>query len=313
MDRRHNASGRGHPAEMRTALGFFGVCLAASLLFSRGVVLAQASEALSTPSGPVVVDARWIEGTPRRAEVDLVRGATRVRAFEGRTVRTAAAAVGDVVALGYYHGGPEPFAGVVLVDLATGARLTAELPVAGAQSPHRPAGLVIAAEAAGFAIVLQEQQSDPSADVLSTFARVGLDGAWQTAPHHVGIPWGLAALAAAPGGTYELAVLFGGWGQGQAGQARICVVSLSADGAPTEHPWWASANATLTDVRLAAGATGIDVFYRSTDDVVRRHHFASDGSWGREPEAASVARRLRAGQSFFLRGTGAALEVVAVD
>jgi len=161
---------------MRALARLLAVTSLASVLLTSHGALAQASEAVATTHGPVVVDARWIEGTPRRAEVDLVRGATRLRAYEGRTVRTAAAAIGDVVALGYYHGGPEPFAGVVLVDLATGTRVTSELPVAGAASPHRPAGLVIAAEAAGFAIVLQEQQADPSADVLSTFARLGLDG-----------------------------------------------------------------------------------------------------------------------------------------
>jgi len=90
-------------------------------------------------------------------------------------------------------------------------------------------------------------------------------------------------------------------------------VTLSADGTPTEHPWWASANATLTDVRLAAGTTGIDLFYRSTDDVVRHLHFASDGSWGREPEGATIARRLRAGQSFFLRAAGSGVEAVALE
>jgi hypothetical protein len=259
------------------------------------------------------VEARWIEGTPRRAEVDLVRSASRLRVYEGRTVRTAAAAAGDVVALGYYHGGPEPFAGVVLVDLGRGTRATVALPVAGAASPHRPAGLVTAAEAAGFAVVLQEQEADPSADVISTFARIGLDGAWLTAPRRAGIPWGLAALAAGPDGTYELAVLFGGWGQGQPGQARICVVTLSAYGTPTEHPRWASANTTLTDVRIAAGAGGIDLFYRSTDDLVRHHHFASDGSWGREPESASVARRLQAGQPFFLRASSSGVEAIAVE
>ena len=274
---------------------------------------AQVSEAVSTPGGPVLVDVRWIEGSPRRAEVDLVRGAARLRAYDGRTVRTAAAAVGDVVALGYYHGGPEPFAGLVLVDLIAGTRTAVELPVAGATSPHRPAGLVIAAEPSGFAVVLQEQQADPSADVLSTFARIGLDGVWRTAPHPVAIPWGLAALAATPAGGYELAVLFGGWGGAPSGQARVCVVSLTAEGSPTEHPWWASANATLTDVRLAASSAGIDLFYRATDDIVRHHHFAADGHWGSEPPAARVARRLRAGQSFFLRSGRDGVEAVAVE
>ena len=44
---------------------------------------AQVSEAVSTPGGPVLVDVRWIEGSPRRAEVDLVRGAARLRAYDG--------------------------------------------------------------------------------------------------------------------------------------------------------------------------------------------------------------------------------------
>jgi hypothetical protein len=101
------------------------VFLLAIASWAPAIVFAQegaAPEVVETTGGPVVIDTRWSDGSPRRAEVDLVRGGSRVRAFEGRTVRTAAAANGDVVAVGYYHGGPEPFAGVVLVDLASGRR-----------------------------------------------------------------------------------------------------------------------------------------------------------------------------------------------
>ncbi len=272
---------------------------------------AQASDMVSTTGGPATVETRWLEGTPRRAEVDVLRGATRVRAYEGRTVRTVAASQGDVVGIGYYHGGPEPFAGIVIVDLARGARVDVSLPVAGASSPLRPAGLVIAADAGGFAVVLQEQQADVNADVTSTFARVGLDGAWISPPRPAAIPWGLAALGAAPDGSYELAVLFGGWGQGAAsGQARICLVTLRADGSPSEHPWWASANETLTDVRVAVSAAGIDLFYRTAGDELRHHRFARDGGWGQEPPRAAVVRRLRPDETFFLRRADAGWDAV---
>lgn len=282
-----------------------------ALLLGAAAARAQSPEVVGTTGGPATVETRWIEGSPRRAEVDVVRGATRVRAYDGRTVRTASAAHGDVVGIGYYHGGPEPFAGVVLVDLARGTRTEASLPVAGAASPLRPAGLVITADASGFALVLQEQQADVNADVASTFARIGLDGRWLTGPQHAAIPWGLAALAAAPDGSYELAVLFGGWGQAQAaGQARICLVTLRADGSPSEHPWWASANAVLTDVRVAVSAAGIDLFFRTAGDELRHHRFAHDGGWGQEPPPATLVRRLGAGQSFYLRASQPGWEAV---
>jgi len=283
--------------------------LLVTLLASEGAS-AQAPEVLSTTGGPATVETRWLEGTPRRAEVDVIRSGSRVRAYEGRTVRTASAAHGDVVGIGYYHGGPEPFAGIVIVDLARGARTEVPLPVAGASSPLRPAGLVITADASGFAVVLQEQQADVNADVSSTFARIGLDGAWVTAPRAAAIPWGLAALGAAPDGSYELAVLFGGWGQGGSGQARICLVTLRPDGSPSEHPWWASANETLTDVRVAVSAAGIDVFYRTASDELRHHRFARDGGWGQEPPAARLVRRLRPGEAFYLRRGDAGWDAV---
>lgn len=261
----------------------------------------------------MVIDARWIEGTPRRAEVDLVRGATRVRAFEGRTVRTAAASLGDVVAVGYYHGGPEPLAGVVIIDLASGRRTDTLLPVSGARSPQRPAGLVIASEAGGFAVVMQEQQSDTRADVHTVFGRIALDGTWREAPHDVAIPWGMAALTAAPGGTYELAVLFGGFDASQSGLARICIVSLRENGQPTEHPWWASASVALTDVRLRAGAAGIDLFYRNVEGEIVHHAFAHDGGWGQEPPAGRVVARVTPAQAFFVVARDGAETAIAFD
>jgi len=284
------------------------VFLLAIASWAPAIVFAQegaAPEVVETTGGPVVIDTRWSDGSPRRAEVDLVRGGSRVRAFEGRTVRTAAAANGDVVAVGYYHGGPEPFAGVVLVDLASGRRSEASIPVAGARSPLRPAGLVITSDAQGFAILLQEQQADPNADVHSVFARIALDGTWREPPHDAPIPWGLAALASRPDGTYELAVLFGGFGDARAGQARICIVTLREGGQPTEHPWWASANASLTDVRIAGSAGGIDLFYRTVEGRLVHHAFARDGSWGQEPAAGDVVLELTPAQSFYVSRLGA--------
>ncbi len=299
----------------RPLLGRLALALACSvgaLCLAVDHASAQSPEVVGTSGGPAIVETRWIEGTPRRAEVDLVRGATRVRAFEGRTVRTAAAGNGDVVAVGYYHGGPEPFAGVVLVDLARGTRTEVPIPLlGGASSPLRPAGLVIAAEATGFALVLQEQSADMNADVASSWARLGLDGSWITPPVRAAIPWGLAALAAGPGGEYELAVLFGGWGaEAQAGRARICLVSLRADGSPTEHPWWASAFVALTDVRLARGPAGIDLFFRTAGDELHHARFATDGRWGQEPPPAEPAGRLQPGQGFYLRASGTGFEAV---
>jgi hypothetical protein len=292
-----------------------GAIVAAVGLSTRApIARAQAPEVVVTAGGPAWIDNRWSDGPTRRAEVEVVRGTTRVRAFEGRTVRTAAAAVGDVVALGYYHGGPEPFAGVVLVDLSTSARTDVPIPLAGgATSPLRPAALVIAAEPGGFALVLQEQQPDPSADVASTFARVGLDGSWVSAPHRAAIPWGLAALAVGERGEYELGVLFGGWGDAQAGHARVCVVTLTADGTPREHPWWATPSVALTDLRMTRGPAGLELFYRTAAGELRRARFAADGGWGQEPAPGEVVLRLTQAQAFYVRAGAGGPEAVAFE
>ncbi|MBX7194029.1 MAG: hypothetical protein K1X94_18385 [Sandaracinaceae bacterium] len=275
-------------------------------------VAAQAPELLDASLGPVTVDTRWIEGTPRRAEIDLSRGTTRIPLYAGRTVRTASAVVGEIVAVAYFHGGPEPFAGVVLYDLAHTQRREIEIPVSGAASPLRPAGIVIAPEPDSFAIVMQEQQADVQADVHSVFGRLALDGTWRAAPHTVSIPWGLAALAASTEGRYELAVLFGGWGGGAAGEARICIVTLSPGGEPTEHPWWASASAALTDVRLVQTPRALELYYRTMDGALRRHRFAADGAWGQEPAAADRVRQLGPSQGFYLHARpDGEIEVVA--
>jgi len=82
-------------------------------------------------------------------------------------------------------------------------------------------------------------------------------------------------------------VLWGGWGAAQAGTARICLVTLSTDGAPQQHPWWAAPFDAVGEIMLLARGDGaMQLVWRSGDGRTIRLGDASRVlGWGVEPPA----------------------------
>lgn len=249
------------------------------------------SHAVPVEHGTGRVDVAWSAGPRRTARVTAVGpdGATLVL-HDGATVRTAVdVAAGRLCVVAYHGGDDHPFADAHLAHLEGRAwveDVVVHLPIEAGTADRRPrfpASALVAATPHGFAVMLQHQERDTSADVVTTLTVLGADGAEVEATHVVPVPWALADLVWS-GDGYHLAVIWGGWSGTTDGRVRINLVRLDASGSPTEHPWWASPAVLLTEVELAYVGGAVTVGWRDGRRVVGGRWTAS-GGWSAEPPA----------------------------
>ena len=251
-------------------------------------------------AGLAVVDTVWSEQAGRRStRVTATLGSgPALELHDGTTVRTAIAASPDALLVVAFHGGDRPFARALLADVRDGALArgrTTELPIprsaqAGAM---RPSAAVAAPTQHGFTILLQETDSQgAAAAVRTTMFVLGRDGALISA-REVAVPWALGALAW-NGQGYHLAVLWGGWTAAHAGTARICLVTLSPEGAPQQHPWWATPFDAIGEMMLLPRADGaMQLVWRSGDGrTIRLQDASMVLGWGVEPPAPTELARI---------------------
>lgn len=301
---------------MRTlAWAFTVAALVLGLVVLAALARAQPSasyatrELLVAAAGAITVDTAWsTTRSGRTARVTATLAGHERRMFDGATVRTAAAARDDALAVVVFHGGDAPFARVLVAQLE-GGRIEVPVPVeldrsaARARSATlRPAAAVVASTGDGFAVLLQEQESDPTADVVTTLTRLDAAGAILEATHAVGVPWQLAALLGRDDGGYELAVLYGSGSSPDEARARACIVSLGATGEPTEHPWWASGDDAYAEVRLLRAPSGeLVVAWRGRDETtISATRWTADGGWGAAPADVTMLGSVGPGEPFAL-------------
>ncbi|UJR79307.1 hypothetical protein [Sandaracinus amylolyticus] len=284
-----------------------------SLALAQPVPIGPTREVRALDAGLVTVTTTWSEARGRRAaRVTASLGAARPLVLhDGATVRTAIGGDRDALLVVAFHGGERPFvrAHLTRVDggaLIAGPSLELARDEAARRPTLRPAAALVATTPEGFTVIVQEQDTrDPNADVVTTMTRIARDGALIEAPRVVAIPWALGALAW-NGRGYHLAVLWGGWGAQHAGTARVCLVTLSEQGAPQQHPWWASAFDSLSDVQLVRRADGAMVLgWRRGDALgVMAHVSSTPGGWGAEPAPAIEVARIAPDAPFALQVDG---------
>lgn len=253
----------------------------------------------------VAVDDVWSSGARgRSARVTAHTEGRELVLHDGPTVRMATAGRDDALAVVLFHGGDDPFARVLVSRLEAdhlAPPVTVELDrsVARGRSDRlRPAVAVTAATADGFVVVLEEQEPDPTAAVVTTLTRLDAHGVIVEATHPVAVPWQLAAIAA-NGDGYELVVTYGGGGTPDAPTARACVVHLGSNGEPTEHPWWASTDDAMAEIHVVLLGTTIVVGWRSEDGVtVRETRWPSRGAWGHAPTAIATLGRVAPDEAY---------------
>jgi hypothetical protein len=239
---------------------------------------------------PVAVETAWRTTRAGRSATVVARLSGRpLSLHDGATVETAIAASGDRLCVALIHGGDAgPFTRAFLVHrdgtelvLDATVEIPRELAIADGR-PRFPASVLVAATPRGFAVMVQHQERDPSANVVTTLTVLGNDGSVVEATHGVAVPWALAALSSDADG-YQLAVSWGGSGTGS---MRVCLVHLSALGAPTEHPWWASPAMPPSDVQLLRTSDGATVAaWMDPSGAIVGQRWAAPGRWSAEPAA----------------------------
>jgi hypothetical protein len=218
-------------------------------------------------------------------------------------VRTGSAAVA------MFRGGGGPFVKVGLVDLAAGTSKVVEL-TRTAPAGYTPTSLVATGDAEGFTILWQEQALSIPGSVHSTMARVKADGTFLKKPTTVGVEWALGAIVS-NGSGYTLAVRYEG---ASPDQARICFVTLDANGKPQQHPWWGSRLSQIGEIQLVNVGGVVMAAYRAStagkESILSVEANSVTGSWGKEPPEAKVLASKDVTSPFTVRAKTGALELV---
>ena len=123
----------------------------------------------------------------------------------------------------------------------------------------------------------------------------------------VQIPWALAA-AAWNGGGYHLGLFY----TGDANGIRLSMVSTTKDGAPQQHPDWASQPGLVSDVHLVSDGRSIRAVYRgSMGDRMLETDVTKIGQWGQVVTKAKDLGALATSQTIAITAKGAATKISA--
>ena len=213
------------------------------------------------------------------AKVTLsVPGRAPVELHDGAQVFTAVATRGSVVFAAVTELSPGGELSLSTVDLAGDGRrreLTARFP--GGRTLI-PSTVIATPDADGFTVLWQALAANDLRGATTVMMRVRADGSWIDRPREVAVPWALADIAW-NGRGYHLALYFDGQGPSE---TRLSMVTLSADGAPEQHPWWASQPGLVDEVQLVRAGDRIVAVYRGGREgtELRRRDVTDVGQWG---------------------------------
>jgi hypothetical protein len=283
----------------------------------------------SLADGLLRVRTRWDAarpGQPRTCTVRVERLAADGRTvaasrtvLQGPTVVPALAVSGDVALVAMVHEGAGAFVKLAFVDVPAAGGLTVR-PVVTAPRPEAartlPSWAVLASDPEGFGILWQESNMvDPNDAAHSFLGRLRRDGSWSVRPHEVAVPWPTAAMEW-NGHGWTAALWFGGFGgAGGPDGIRVCLVTLSLEGQPEQHPWWVSRPERVGEVQMLRTAGGMEVVWRGGPEGTTLHSHRSEavGNWGSDPAPARAHGAIAEDEPFALReGAGGRVEVVRV-
>jgi hypothetical protein len=167
-----------------------------------------------------------------------------------------------------------------------------------------PYAVVATATPTGFTILFQEIEAQNVNEAHTYLLELDEDGKASGAPREVQIPWALGDIAW-NGNGYHLALYYTG-GDG----VRLSMVSTSKEGAPQQHPDWASAAGLVSDVHLVVSGERIRAFYRGgMGDRLLESDVTKIGSWGQNPAKAKDHGALSAKQVIAITDKGTASKV----
>jgi hypothetical protein len=233
-----------------------------------------------------------------------VKGKTK-DVYAGEAVATIEAGHGRVLVAVSIESAKTPFQ-IIVIDGDTVSKPT------GIARPNKrddyPFAIAATPTPDGFTVFFQEVQTDNPNEAHTYLVKLDKTGAVEGEAKEIQVPWWLAA-AAWNGNGYHLGLFYAGQGNG----TILSMVSLTKDGAPEQHPDWASQAGTIKDVHLVATGNSIRVYYRGTGDRMIESDVTKIGQWGQVSTKAKDLGALSAKQSIAITAKGAAIKVGATS
>ena len=261
---------------------------------------------------------RWTAGRSGRTSEVTVQAFSRDyrpigkagRLDRGPAARAEIATRDDAFAVVLYRGGAQgQFVRVIVRQVAPpGGGVRQPGPIAltrSAGADWAPTNATLCATPDGFTVLWQEESTTGSTEgghrARSFMTRITREGRVLEPPHEVPIPWGFGAMAW-NGSGYHLALFYDAQ---EAGQTRLNLVTLTAQGAPEQHPWWISDPQPIDEVHLIPTSPGMLVVYRGGADgtMLRAVHSTSVGQWGGATPPTRDLGHVEAGMPFTERVT----------
>jgi hypothetical protein len=243
-----------------------------------------------------------------RVRISIDGGAGR-EIYSGPAGWSTLATREDAVLVGLLGSRPRAFVTVLvapIVDGRIGEMKRIDLRPAGGPA-YAPTTIIACDDhEGGFSVMWQELNgAGLSADARTSLGRVAPDGRVVAQPAVVPVPWAIAGIVRrGPAAGYHLALFYDGEGPGR---TRVSPVTLSVDGNPEQHPWWATEAAAIEDVQLVLVGGAVNLWYRGgqNGDEVAMRDITAVGQWGSDPgQPRSLGRIPRNDEMLVERGGG---------
>jgi hypothetical protein len=168
-----------------------------------------------------------------------------------------------------------------------------------------PFAIAATATPDGFTVFFQEVEADNPSEAHTYMALLDKTGAVTEEAKEIQVPWWLGA-AAWNGNGYHLGLFYSG-GQG----VVLSMVSLTKDGAPEQHPDWATQAGTIADLHLIASGKSIRAIYRGTGGRLVETDVTKIGQWGQVTQKSKDLGELAKDQAIAITTKGAVTKIKA--
>lgn len=255
---------------------------------------------------PWTVVERW---TPRGGSIEL-RGPSGVSRGELPSPGwLAAAARDDGILVAIASSGPAAVrtAWIPITDGRAGTPRPMTVPRMAGEG-FAPVGVSIARRPDGFAVIWQEgSTTDPSATWQTYEARLGPHGEALGSPRAFAqVPWPIADALYTSGATFLLLY----YGTNDPQRTRLCAVHIDENGAPREHPWWASREGLIGEAHLVERAGRVLAVYRGgRDGDVLLEADVTNGGWAQEAPEPRAHGPIDAVEAYGERVVGGELRI----
>jgi hypothetical protein len=230
-------------------------------------------------------------------------GKAKQQLYEGEAVATIEAGHGRMLIAVSIPSKKQPFQIMTL----EGTKLSKPLALARpGKHDNYPFAIAAAATPDGFTVFFQEVETANPNEAHTYMVELDKTGAVTEEAKEIQVPWWLAA-AAWNGNGYHLALFYAGEGNG----TRLSMVSLTKDGAPEQHPDWASQPGMISDVHLVSSGNGIRAIYRGTGSRMYETNVTKIGQWGQVANKPKDLGALGKDQAIAITGKGVATKIKA--